>query len=314
MKRFTFILTLLIAMSVIYQSCRYDNVLSTNYKEETLDKNLSPVSKSSEKLELTTETFNVIGETHNNALDYIYDEHISNIHNIKYEDINNSSIYFMFNLDQNMKLTSDNPEGLNSTEHKAKAKFIVENSELLSMSDIILKYNTISLNQKKYIDLLDIAVKNSSLEYHEVISNIELIEKNAILELRDDEIVYFLCVSSVAKHSIEYWNTSRGQKWFNAYNLPFTPIGTFNSNPQAKINWRNVAIADIIGFAGAFPAGITTGMVAGGLAAGVASGGTLAAVGAVLGGLVGGTCTGLAGAAAASALRIAAEQIASIWD
>jgi hypothetical protein len=90
-----------------------------------------------DSLELTPDTFNIIGETHNNALDYIYNNQIANNINSSYEDINNSSINYMFNVDENMKLTSDNPQTLQTPEQKELTRYIVENAGVLSMSEII---------------------------------------------------------------------------------------------------------------------------------------------------------------------------------
>lgn len=313
MKKTISILSLIILTSLFWLSCRQDNLATTNLNEDQ-NKNFASSAKiTADGLELTPETFNIIGETHNNALDYIYNNQISNNINSNYEDINNSGIHYIFNVDENMKLTSDNPQLLQTSEQKANIKYIVENAGVLSMSEIIMKYKTITENQKKYIDLLDQAVNSSNLTYDNIIRNIKQIEEDAINELSDNEIVYFLGMSSVAKSSLEYWNTSRGEKWFTSYGIAFKPIGSFSTNTANKISWRNVAIADIVAFGYGFPSGVTVGMVAGGLAVGVGTAGVGAGIGAVLGGLIGGSASGLAHAAVASGLTLGAEKIADIW-
>lgn len=314
MKKHFSILSLFLLSSFLFLSCRQDNEVTESLDTENYKNANLSARTTSDSLVLTSDTFNIVGETHNNALDYIYNNQILGKISSNYDEINNTSIHYMFNVDENMKLTSDDPQSLKTQEQKAKAKFIIDNSVVLSMSEIVAKYNKISENQKKYIDLLDTAVKSNSLTYDVIISNIEDIERNAIEELSDSEIVYFLGVSSVAKSSVKYWNTNSGEKWFTSYNIPFQPIGTISENTQGRVNWRNVAIVDLVAFAAGFPSGVTVGMVAGGLAAGVGSGGILAGVGAVLGGLEGGSASGLAAAATASAIRIGAEQIVSFWD
>lgn len=183
------------------------------------------------------------------------------------------------------------------------------NSIVLSENNLDKK---LTLKQAKFIRQLNSELTNTTRTYDIIVANIIQLEQSAIKELDESEVVYALCVSSVAKHSIEYWNTEQGEKWFKHFNKSFQPIGTFRSNMKmAKIDWHNVAVADVLGFGAGFPSGVTVGMVAGGLAAGVATGGTAAGIGAVLGGLVGGSATGLAAAVTASSATLVAEAVVS---
>lgn len=251
-------------------------------------------------LVLTSETFDVVGKTHNQALDYIYESVFVKSKTIKYEDVNEASIDFIFNVNEDTKNTKDNPNLLRTSEQKNYIQEIVENPENKTFNQLLEK-NNLSVNQKRYIALFETEVKNKNIAFTQKIENIKRIEKNAISELRDNEIVYILCITSVAKNSIEYWNTT-GKKWFKNYNEKSTLS-------KGGIDWEAVAVADILAFEGGFPAGVTTGMVAGGLALGVSTAG----IGAVLGGLVGGTATGLAAAAGSSASMAIAYQVKSFF-
>lgn len=253
---------------------------------------------------LTPETFDVVGKTHNQALDYIYDNVFVKSKTIKYEDVNEASIDFIFNVNEDTKNTKDNPDLLRTSQQKNYIQEIVENPENKTFNQLLEK-NNLSVNQKRYIALLETEVKNKNISFTQKIQNIKGIEKNAISELSDNEIVYILCVTSVAKNSIEYWNTT-GKKWFEKYNEK-------SILSRGGIDWEAVAVADILAFGGGFPAGVTTGMVAGGLALGVSTAGIGAGIGAVLGGLVGGTATGLAAAAGASASTAIAYQVKSFF-
>lgn len=266
-----------------------------------------------EKIELTPNTFDFVGQSHNDGLDYVFDNTFKNNINSKYNDVKNASVKYVFDVNESTKYSKDDKSLFAAQEFKELIKKATSASSI-NLNESGLKHS-LTEKQLQFINLLNIDLTKTSHTYDVIIRNIEGLEKSAIKELGKNEIVYVLCVSSVAKHSIEDWNTSKGEKWFKKFNKPFQPIGTFNSNNlAAKIDWHNVAVADVLGFGTGFPSGVTVGMVAGGLAVGVATGGAGAGIGAVLGGLVGGTATGLAAAVTASAATLAAEWVVSWFD
>lgn len=265
------------------------------------------------KIELTPTTFDFVGQAHNDGLDYVFDNTFSKNPNSKFKDIKDASVKYVFEVNDNTKASKDDRNQFETTAFKDLIRKATKAKSLDLTENNINK--TITKNQADFNRRLNNELTNTKNTYEVIVANITELEKSAIKEFGEDEIIYALCLSSVAKHSIEYWNTAKGEKWFKHFNKPFKPIGSTNSNNlaanRASIDWHNVAVADVLGFGAGFPSGVTVGMVAGGLTAGVATGGAAAGIGAVLGGLVGGSATGLAGAVTASAATLAAEVVVS---
>ncbi|MEP0712498.1 hypothetical protein [Algoriphagus sp.] len=272
---------------------------------------LTPTDSNKQLLILTPEPLDFFGKEHNNALDSIFQNVINTNKSVNYRKINDYCINYVFNINNNTKKTPDDPNNLTSLEHINALKDIIENSEKMSFNQMLQSRN-LTLNQQKYVSLIKNEIKDTRNTFDIIIKNILEIEKQALLELNENEIIYILGMTSISKDSIEYWNTEKGEKWFKKYNVKFIPIGTHNLI-QSQIDWHNVAVADLVAFGYGFPSGVTTGMVAGGLALGVSTAGIGAGIGAVLGGFVGGSATGLASAVTASAITAAAEGIVSIW-
>jgi hypothetical protein len=165
----------------------------------------------------------------------------------------------------------------------------------------------LTTKQYNYIERLDRLISTfNGHDLTDLLAKIKFLENESLINLNESEIVYFMSVTNLAKHSLDYWNSSKAEKWHsfikNKRNSPFTE----------KVDWHNVAVADIAAFIVGFPAGVKIGALTGGLAAGIASGGITAGLGAVLGGFVGGTVSGLAAAASASAVALAAE-VSADW-
>lgn len=302
------ILALFIGVTVSFFACNKNNITSKTLSSTT---NSSKISM--DVFTLTPNTFDFIGETHNNGLDYVFDNTINGNSNVNYEEISNSTIHYISQVNEFTKLSSDNLSVLSSNESKTFFKSICDQHSI--SSTFIKKYISLTFRQSQFVDTLGVIVADTNLTSNEAISKIVNLELASISNLDSNEVVYALCLSNVAKHSIAYWsNAENASKWLNHFGSEpnANPIySTYGGKAptQTNINWHNVAVADVLGFGAGFPAGVTTGMVAGGLAAGVATGGVAAGIGAVLGGLVGGTATGLASATLASAGALAAEVV-----
>jgi hypothetical protein len=174
------------------------------------------------------------------------------------------------------------------------------------ISDEILLKQKLSVNQFLYLKELDVLISSfKGDDLSGLISKLKVVEDKAINTLSENEIVYILDVSNLAKHSLTYWNSKKANKWYTYFR------NRGNNNIAAKLDYHNVAVTDIAAFAVGFPAGINVGMLVGGLTAGIASGGITAGLGAVLGGFAGGTVSGLASAASASAIILGAEMAAN---
>lgn len=259
-----------------------------------------------EGFELRPEYFDRIGQAHNEGLDYVLEHTVGPNPNSSIQDVNQSAVEFVFDINPETTATPDNRNVLYTNDHISKitdiilARSIIANREELT--------DKLTSSQLYFIDKLDTIFSATSFQYEESISLIRELEEQALEALNDDEIVYFLCVTNLARHSLEYWFSEKGLLWLDVING-----GSNDPQPQARIDWRNVAIADVAAFIAGFPAGVNTGAIVGGLTAGMASAGITAGVGAVLGGIVGGTATGLASAISASGYVLAAEIILSWW-
>ena len=278
-----------------------------------LDANTPAKQNASKKtFVLTPNTFDFIGESHNEGLDYVFDNVIKNNTKITYNDVNNASIEYVSKVNEYFKLTEGEiaklQRELQSEENK---KFMVAALSQKALSvDFLKKYVVLTPNQEQFIIELSEFVNDDKLPLNETLNGIVKLELNAIEKFGEDEIIDVLCLASIAKHSLNYWSLEVNQKkWLNVG----VELGYLDDDKPMYVNWHAVAVADILGFGAGFPSGVTVGMVAGGLAAGVYTGGAAAGIGAVLGGFVGGCATGLAKATMASAAVLIAEWIADLF-
>lgn len=294
------LLWVLFALSVIATSCKKTN-------QELIENNNTPLSyrTTAEGFELKPEYFDRIGQAHNEGLDYVL-EHMVNVNpNSSLQDVNQSAVEFVFNVNPETISSLDNRDLLNTSEHLSKITDIILARSIIAKREELI--DKLTSKQLYFIDKLDTILSSTLFQFEEGITQIRELEEHALEILNDDEIVYFLCVTNLARHSLEYWFSEKGLLWLEI-------IESGSNEPYAKgIDWRNVAVADVAAFIAGFPAGVNTGAIVGGLTAGIASAGITAGVGAVLGGIVGGTATGLASAITASSYVLAAEILLSWW-
>lgn len=207
------------------------------------EKNTNLVQQS-KAIELSPTTFDFIGQAHNDGLDYVFNNTFSKNLNSNFKDIKDASVKFVFEINNDTKLSKDNKSQFETQEFKKLIKKSTESNSIV-LGDYNIQKN-ITPKQTAFINQLSCELTNTSHTYDVIIEKIILLEKIAIQDLGEDEIVYALCVSSLAKHSIEYWNTSKGEKWFKHFNKSFNPIGAVNNNNfAARIDYHNVAVADV---------------------------------------------------------------------
>src|SRR5690606_29183714 len=111
------------------------------------------------------------------------------------------------------------------------------------------------LNTKiQKIDLLNTKIYNSDLE--------------------DNQLARLYMTNSVAKSSLTYWEGDSADKWFSTFPVNGAPGSEINPTypiTVAKIDWGNVAKADISAFLLAFPTGVKAGAIKGAVVLGLAS-------------------------------------------
>jgi hypothetical protein len=156
-------------------------------------------------------------------------------------------------------------------------------------------------------------LSNNESSLDETLNAIYRLEDDAQANVDNPELPFIFCMTRLAKHSLEYWNSSKGEVWLDKINEIASSVGQNSIAARPHVNWKVVATADVIGFLAGAPAGFNTGAVIGGLALGIETGGLAAGVGATLGGLAGATVTGLTGAIGASGHALALELIANWW-
>lgn len=259
-----------------------------------------------ENIKLNADNFDFFGTTHNDALDYIYDNTFAINPNTNFNDVKNACSDYLYRVNPQTKISNDDKTIFNKAEFKNLIKSAVNSNSIFIDSVQLIKRLTVP--QYNMIRRLDQLITSTSLTFENRIAEIRKLEDEAINTLNDNEIVYFLCTSNLSRHSLAYWNSEKGKRWIETINKNYNNNATTYS---ASIDWHNVAVADVAAFAVGFPAGVNVGMIAGGLTAGIASAGITAGVGAALGGIVGGSVSGLATAISASAVTLAAEAVVS---
>lgn len=260
----------LIGISIFFNSCQKNAAL------ENLDE--------TNKIILSTETFNFIGESHNEGLDYVFSNTFAINPKTNFEDVNKATIDYLYKINPSTKLTSEDKNKFFTNSHKDLIKDAVFSNSIIIDSFKLLQ--VVTPNQFAFLKQIDHFVTNNSLEFDERISGLKKLEIEAIKNLNDNEIVYILCVSNLARHSLSYWNSGKGSLWSQkiAQNNDLRGASTLRA-----IDWHDIAVADVAAFIVGFPLGVNVGMVVGGVTAGIASAGITAGLGAVLGGVAGGT-------------------------
>jgi len=266
-----------------------------------------------EILKITSTTFDFIGEEHNKGLDFVYSQTFANKINSNYNDVLIAATKYVFDESPMSKFSKDNRMVLFTPEKRELIKAAVESKSIIINRFELQK--KLTQNQFSIIEKLDMAL--SLPNYEEQLQKIKVLKNEALVSLNDNEIVYILCTLSLAEHSVNYWNSEKGIIWKNridqliksdnAYLIKTNKVNEFQTTPVNKIDYHNVAVADVSAFMAGFPAGINTGALVGGLTAGIASAGITAGLGAVLGGLAGGTVSGLGTAITVSSIALAAE-------
>ena len=294
MKKYS-ILILLICVTLFSTSC---------YKDQETRKEI---------LKITATTFDFIGEEHNKGLDFVYSQTFANKINSNYNDVLIAANKYVFDESPMSKFSKDNRMELFTSEKREIIKSAVESKSII-INRIELQ-KKLTQNQFSIIEKLDLVL--SLPNYEEQLQKIKVLKNEALVSLNDNEIVYILCTLSLAEYSVNYWNSQKGIIWKNridqlitsdnAYLIKTNKVNEFQTTPTNKIDYHNVAVADVSAFMMGFPSGVNTGALVGGLTAGIASAGITAGLGAVLGGLAGGTVSGLGCAITASSLALAAE-------
>jgi len=276
---------------------------------------------SNQSIKISSTTFDFIGEAHNKGLDYVYSQTFENKSNTKLIDVLNATDKYIFEQSPLTKGSKDNRIRLFTSENLALLKASVA-SKLIILNRTELQ-KKLSPAQFSIIEKLDLIFLLPT--YEERQQKIKDLKNEVIINLNNNEIVYILCTLSLAEYSMSYWNSEKGKQWKDRItqlyatgktNIQIKTNGiNKNQNIRAnKIDWRNVAVADVAAFIYGFPAGINVGALVGGVTTGVATGGIGAGLGAVLGGLVGGTASGLASAISASAVVLATEFIVDMFE
>jgi hypothetical protein len=276
---------------------------------------------SNQSIKISSTTFDFIGEAHNKGLDYVYSQTFENKSNTKIIDVLNATDKYVFEESPLTKGSKDNRIELFTSENLALLKAsVASKSIILNRTELQKKLSPAQFSIIEKLDLIFLLPT-----YEERQQKIKDLKNEVIINLNDNEIVYILCTLSLAEYSMSYWNSEKGKQWKDRItqlyatgktNIQIKTNGiNKNQNIRAnKIDWRNVAVADVAAFIYGFPAGINVGALIGGVTTGVATGGIGAGLGAVLGGLVGGTASGLASAISASAVVLATEFIVDMFE
>lgn len=262
-------------------------------------------------IKLTATTFDFIGEEHNKGLDYVYSQTYGSNPKTTLDDVLKATDKYVFEISPITNKSKDDRSTLFTTESRNFIKSTVRSTSIISDRTLLLKKLTPA--QFSIIEKLDAVF--SLQTYEERQQKITDLTSDALVNLNDNEIVYILCTLSLAKHSVEYWNSSKGKLWMNRF-ITVNQVKTNGDNNNVKVNkidMHNVAVADIGAFLMSFPAGVKAGALVGGVTAGIASAGITAGLGAVLGGIAGGTAAGLSAAISASAVVMAAELAADFF-
>lgn len=299
MKKYSIILFSL-AILIIHFSCnKYDTL---NFYQDS--------SK------ITVSSFDFIGLEHNNGLDYVFSKTMEKSNNPTFNDVLKSVDTYVYEISIYTKGSEDNRNDLFNTKTKDLIKSSIATKSIIINREALL--TKLTVNQFNLIEKLDRVFIIPNIDSQ--LKEIRYLKEVALNTLGKNEIVFVLSTLSLAEHSLIYWSSSKGELWMNRIlqisnskqamlQTKFKGQSINNGIKTDKIDWHNVAVADVAAFIIGFPAGINAGAIVGGVTAGIASGGVAAGVGAVLGGVVGGSASGIASAISASSVVLAAEFI-----
>ena len=273
----------------------------------------SNIYYSAATMNINSKSFDFIGLEHNRGLDYVFSNTLQN-NNPTFDDVLKSVDKYVYEVSPITSASKDNRDELFNSETRALLKSSITSRSIIIDRTTLIKKLTPA--QFSMIEKLDGAFSLSDVELQ--LSEIKSLKEEAISTLNNEEIVFVLSALSLAEYSLIYWSGSKGEMWKDRI-MEISNSGqgsskingeNINMNVKSnKIDWHNVAVADVSAFIVGFPAGVNVGAIVGGLTAGIASGGVAAGIGAVLGGIVGGTASGIATAISASAIVLASEFI-----
>lgn len=201
---------------------------------------------------LKIEDFEIIGIEHNEALDYVFHklksfaneedavlkskENIITIAESSIKDFMNK-----YNLaSETMMIAYENIEEVFSTRD-----YILNNKSSHTNNLIYSKASKKSLseNQIKLLDDLNIIISSDFENVTELRNNINLIEKEAIEVLSEDEIYVILAATSVAKNTFEYWSENH-KKW-NELLSSNIKDGQKEEEEEDTFSWKTVGEIDV---------------------------------------------------------------------
>lgn len=269
-----------------------------------------------DSMNINSASFDFIGVEHNKGLDYVFSNVLENNNYPTIDGVLKSADKYVYEVSPITSNSKDNRNDLFNSETRMLLK-----SSITSKSVIIDRFAlTKKLTPAQYnmIEKLDQTFLIPNIDSQ--LNEIQYLKNEALNNLNNDEIVFVLSVLSVAEYSLTYWSSNKGEMWKDRIiqinnsrsTLLHTKVNSTNMLLEIKANridWHNVAVADVAAFIVGFPAGINVGVIVGGLTAGIATGGIGTGVGAVLGGVVGGSASGIAAAIGASSLVLASELI-----
>lgn len=302
MKRVPIIQKSIIALIVLFGCMKSSNIYYT-----------------SAIMNINSKSFDFIGVEHNNGLDYVFSNVLQNNNNPRFSDFLKSVDKFVYEVSPITNTSKDNWDGLFNSETKILLKAtVITKSIIIDRTSLIKK---LTPAQFKMIEKLDIVLEIPEIELQ--LNEINLLKDEAVNTLDNNEVVFVLSTLSLAEYSINYWSGSKGEMWKDRIlQIRNSRQGSLKTNGENinmnvksnKIDWHNIAVADVSAFIVGFPAGVNVGAFIGGVTTGIASGGVAAGVGAVLGGIVGGTASGIATAISASSIVLAAEFIVDWFE
>lgn len=270
----------ILAFSLI--SCR-QNEVSTSEKEYT-------------KRELfNTENFKFFGKAHNEALNYAF-AHIDtkNISKLSYYDIESRTNFYF---DEIYEPTSRFKEQVKDIHYEKLVKSTLKTNSLVEIAKQkkSLEGKSLGSLEANYIGDLEDILDDSNGNFTPIPQQIDNLNQQIVDDptLTEDEMCFLLLTNSIALYSSEYWYTDESSSLKQKLKMA-------KGSEYAKINWDDVARADIGGFILGFPAGAKAGLIRGAIIGALSGEGVGAVPGAIIGALGWGAASGARAAAAAS--------------
>jgi len=257
-----------------------------------------------------------VGQSHNEALDYIYRKTFNVNSTTSYNDVKKEIINYFLNVQPIFNDKAYCSNFCSTDEFDSDIKLSISSKSILT--EKTLNSNKYSIQQINTLKDLDNIIDSDKSDFDNLLFRITELENVSKKNLTKSDLPFILMTISIAKSSLSYWHSYKGQEWLNSLkNKPIQQVGEIktltNLKPlniaQPSVDWSNVAKADIAGFLLGFPAGAIEGAQVGAVALGIETAGLAALPGLLIGGAVGGTATGLVKATAASSAALAAEYL-----